>query len=220
MNLIFLGAPGSGKGTQAEILEKEKGLVKLSTGDMLRAAVNAGTELGNQAKAIMERGELVSDDIMIGMIRERISRDDCKKGFILDGFPRTVAQAEALDAMLTDTCGTKINKVIEITVDEAKLVDRITGRFSCSVCGSGYHDTFKQPKQEGVCDNCGGKHFIRRKDDNAETVKTRLSAYHAQTAPLKPYYEKQGLLVQVDGMQNIDAVTNQIKNIADQASAA
>lgn len=214
MNLIFLGAPGSGKGTQAEILEKDKGLVKLSTGDMLRAAVNDGSPLGLQAKVIMEKGELVPDEIMIKMIAERIVRDDCARGFILDGFPRTLAQAEALDKMLKETCNSGITKVIEITVDESKLIERITGRFSCSVCSAGYHDIFKKPKVEGYCDNCHATHFTRRKDDNAETVITRLKAYHSQTAPLKPYYEQQGLLVQVDGMQDIKLVTEQIKKIA------
>lgn len=214
MNLIFLGAPGSGKGTQAEILEKEKGLIKLSTGDMLRAAVKAGTELGKRAKEVMERGELVSDEIMIGMIRERIVHSDCQRGFILDGFPRTVAQAIALDEMLQESCGTKISKVVEITVNEEMLVDRICGRFSCARCGAGYHDKYKKPKVENTCDECGSYEFTRRKDDNADTIKTRLKAYHTQTEPLKPYYEKQGLLVQVDGMQDIKKVTEQIHKIA------
>ncbi len=213
MNLIFLGAPGSGKGTQAEILEKEKGLIKLSTGDMLRAAVAAGTELGNAAKAIMEKGELVSDEIMIGMIRDRIVHSDCKRGFILDGFPRTVAQAEALDQMLTEACGTKITKVIEITVNEAMLIERVCGRFSCAKCGSGYHDKFKKTKVENTCDKCGSHEFTRRKDDNAETIRTRLAAYHRQTEPLKPYYDKQGLIAQVDGMQNIEEVTGEIHRL-------
>jgi adenylate kinase len=212
MNLIFLGAPGSGKGTQAEILEKEKGLVKLSTGDMLRAAVKAGTEVGKKAQVIMEKGGLVSDDIMIDMIAERISQPDCKNGFILDGFPRTVGQAEALDKMLAER-KLKINKVIEFTVDEGILVDRISGRFSCAKCGSGYHDIFKQTKIAGTCDSCGSTEFIRRKDDNAETVKTRLEAYRDQTAPLKPYYEDRGVLVEVDGMQEIGLVTQEIQEL-------
>jgi len=214
MNLIFLGAPGSGKGTQAEILEKEKGLIKLSTGDMLRAAVAAGTPLGKAAQAIMEKGELVSDEIMIGMIRDRISHSDCRRGFILDGFPRTVAQAVALDEMLLDACGSKITRVIEITVNEEVLIERVCGRFSCAKCGTGYHDKFKMPKVANTCDNCGSHEFIRRKDDNAETVRTRLAAYHRQTEPLKPYYEKQGLLVAVDGMQDIAKVTAQIHELA------
>lgn len=212
MNLIFLGAPGSGKGTQAEILERERKIAKLSTGDMLRAAVKAGTEIGKQAQKIMEAGGLVSDNIMISMIAERITQPDCANGFILDGFPRTLAQAEALDKMLTENkkC---INFVIEITVDEKILAERIAGRYSCGGCGAGYHDKFKKPKTEGVCDACGSTNFTRRKDDNLETVKARLEAYHAQTAPLKPYYEKQGLLAQIDGMQEISAVTEQIRKL-------
>jgi len=214
MNLIFLGAPGSGKGTQAEILEREKGLIKLSTGDMLRAAVAAGTELGRAAQAIMEKGELVPDLIMINMIRDRISHSDCRRGFILDGFPRTVAQAVALDEMLMETCKAKITKVIEITVNEEMLIERVCGRFSCAKCGSGYHDKFKQPKVANTCDKCGAHEFIRRKDDNAETIRTRLAAYHRQTEPLKPYYEKQGLIAQVDGMQDIAKVTAEIHRLA------
>jgi len=162
----------------------------------------------------MEKGELVSDDIMISMIAEKITEPDCKRGFILDGFPRTVAQAEALDTMLKNKCGTGITKVIEITVDEDILVERISGRFSCSKCGAGYHDKFKKPKVDNTCDTCGSHEFTRRKDDNAETVKIRLKAYNAQTAPLKPYYEKQGLLFSVDGMQDIHEVTSQIKGLA------
>jgi adenylate kinase len=212
MNLVFLGAPGSGKGTQAEILEKEKSLIKLSTGDMLRAAVKAGTDLGKKAQIIMEQGGLVSDDIMIGMIDERIQQPDCKKGFILDGFPRTVAQAEALDKMLSAR-GLKIDKVIEFAVNEDILVERISGRYSCAKCGAGYHDHFKKPAKEGACDSCGSTEFIRRKDDNAETVKTRLDAYRTQTAPLKPYYEKQGNLIAVDAMQDIGVVTAEIKKL-------
>ena len=214
MNLIFLGAPGSGKGTQAEILEKEKGLIKLSTGDMLRAAVAQNTELGKAAQAIMERGELVPDAIMIEMIRERIVHSDCKRGFILDGFPRTVAQAEALDEMLKEACNSKITKVIEITVNEEMLIERVCGRFSCAKCGAGYHDKFKMPKVKDTCDNCGSHEFVRRKDDNEKTIRTRLAAYHRQTEPLKPYYEKQGVLAQVDGMQDIAQVTAQIHKLA------
>mgnify|MGYP000576586842 CR=1 FL=1 len=209
MNLIFLGAPGSGKGTQAEILEKTKGLCKLSTGDMLRAAVKAGTEVGKKAEAVMQAGGLVSDDIVIGIIRDRITQPDCKGGFILDGFPRTIAQAEALDEMLAKN-GLKINKVIELAVDENILVERISGRFSCAKCGAGYHDKFKKPKVEGKCDSCDSTEFIRRKDDNAETVKSRLEAYNNQTAPLKPYYEKKGILTQIDAMQDINDVTSSL----------
>ena len=212
MNLILMGPPGAGKGTQAKRLEDGRGLIQLSTGDMLRATVESGSEVGQQAKAIMERGELVSDEIMIAMIRDRIQQPDCENGFILDGFPRTIAQAEALDEMLTKM-DVRLDHVIEMKVDDGILVDRISGRFSCTNCGTGYHDRFQKPQKEGVCDSCGGREFTRRKDDNAETVTSRLEAYHAQTAPLLPYYKEHGALKTVDGMADIDEVTRQIEAV-------
>ena len=212
MNLMLLGPPGAGKGTQAKRLEDGRGLVQLSTGDMLRAAVASGSEIGQQAKAIMERGDLVSDEIMIAMIRDRIQQPECANGFILDGFPRTTAQAEALDEMLDDM-NVKLDHVIEMKVDDAVLVERISGRYSCAKCGAGYHDSFQKPQTEGVCDSCGSTEFTRRKDDNAETVASRLEAYHAQTAPLLPYYDGKGALKSVDGMAEIDEVTRQIEAV-------
>ena len=210
---MLLGPPGAGKGTQAKRLEDGRGLIQLSTGDIAaRRPLQSGSEIGQQAKAIMERGDLVSDEIMIAMIRDRIQQPDCANGFILDGFPRTTAQAEALDEMLNDM-NVKLDHVIEMKVDDAVLVERISGRYSCAKCGAGYHDSFQKPQTEGICDSCGSTEFTRRKDDNAETVASRLEAYHAQTAPLLPYYDGKGALKSVDGMAEIDEVTRQIEAV-------
>lgn len=212
MNVILLGPPGAGKGTQAKRLEDKFGLVQLSTGDMLRAECASGSDLGRRVQAIMDAGSLVSDDIMIALIAARIERLGGKQGFILDGFPRTVPQAEALDAMLKQK-GLRLDHVIEMTVDEAVLVERIVGRFSCAACGASYHDRHHRPKVEGVCDVCGGREFVRRPDDNVETVKARLAAYRGQTAPILPYYRAKGILRAVDGMAPIDEVATQIERV-------
>jgi len=209
MNLILLGPPGAGKGTQAEYLQRTYGLAKLSTGDMLRAAASSGLPLGRKVKEIMAAGQLVPDEIMIRLIRDRIHEPDCQKGFILDGFPRTIPQAEALNAMLKEE-NRPLTLVIEMRVDDKALVERIAGRFACAKCGAGYHDTHKRPKKEGICDICGGFGFARREDDNPETMRKRLEAYTRQTAPLLPYYHAQGLLQHVDGMADIREVTRQI----------
>ncbi len=210
MNLILLGPPGAGKGTQARMLAEGRGLVQLSTGDMLRAAVASRTQVGKLAKETMEKGELVSDDIVIGIISERIDEPDCGAGFILDGFPRTVVQAEALDELLIQKNKT-LHAVIEIKVDDERLVERITGRFTCAKCGEGYHDRFRRPEKDGVCDKCGATEFSRRKDDNEETVRSRLQAYHTQTVPLIGYYGNSGRLKSVDGMLDIDSVSRHIE---------
>ena len=209
MNLILLGPPGAGKGTQASRLVKERGLVQLSTGDMLRAAVAAKTPVGLQAKSVMESGGLVSDEIVNGILSERLDHEDARRGFILDGYPRTNVQALALDAMLAEK-GLALDFVIELEVDEDALVDRITGRYTCAKCGEGYHDRHKQPKVAGVCDSCGATEFKRRPDDNAETVRTRMAEYRAKTAPILPHYEARGLVSRVDGMADMDAVAASI----------
>ncbi len=214
MNIILLGPPGAGKGTQASRLEQDRGMVQLSTGDMLRAAVAARTPVGVQAKAVMDAGELVSDEIVTGILSDRLDQDDVRRGFILDGYPRTPAQAEALEALLAQK-GMKLDHVIELAVDEEALVDRITGRFSCASCGEGYHQRYKRPRVEGVCDVCGSASFKQRPDDNAETVRTRLAEYRAKTAPILPHYEAAGLVRRVDGMAPIPAVEAAIEAILD-----
>ena len=212
MNLILLGPPGAGKGTQAEAITKKFGLVQLSTGEMLRQAVKAGSPVGLEASAIMEAGGLVPDRIVIKIISDRIAAPDCAKGFILDGFPRTLKQAAALDELLVAQ-HKKIDAVIEIKVDDKVLIDRIAGRYMCANCGAGYHDTNCKPKVEGVCDRCGSKGFVRRADDNAETVKNRLMAYYRETAPLIGYYFAKGKLKTVDGMAAISEGSHQIDEV-------
>ena len=209
MKLILLGPPGAGKGTQAERIKDRCRIAHLSTGDMLREAVAADTEVGRRAKTIMDAGRLVPDDVINRLVAERIAQPDCARGFVLDGFPRTLAQAEALDALL-DERGERLDGVLELAVDDDALIERISGRFACAQCGAGYHDRFKQPAVAGVCDVCGSREFVRREDDKAETVRARLEAYHAQTAPLLPYYLDKGLLAAVDGMAGIDEVTAEI----------
>ncbi len=212
MRLILLGPPGAGKGTQAQRLVEKHGIPQLSTGDMLRAAVKAGSEVGQRAKAVMDAGKLVSDEIVNDIVSERIDADDCAAGFILDGYPRTLAQADALEAML-ERKGLALDAVIELKVDDEILVERISGRYTCANCGAGYHDTNRKPKVADVCDNCGSTEFKRRPDDNAETLRTRLQAYYKDTSPLIGYYYAKGKLSTVDGMADIDVVTQQIESV-------
>jgi len=214
MNIILLGPPGAGKGTQATRLVDSRGMVQLSTGDMLRAAVKAGTPVGLKAKAVMEAGELVSDEIVSGIIGEALDALAPETGVIFDGYPRTEAQAHSLDGILADRNRT-LDHVIELEVDEDALVERITGRFTCATCGEGYHDSFKQPKVEGECDKCHGHEFKRRPDDNEETVRTRMAEYRAKTAPILPIYEARGIVSRVDGMADMDEVTVAIAAILD-----
>jgi len=212
LNIILLGPPGAGKGTQASRLEDEHGMVQLSTGDMLRAAVKAGTPIGLQAKAVMDAGELVSDEIVSGLIGERLDELGGDVSVIFDGYPRTAAQAETLDGILSAR-GRKLDHVIELVVDEDALVDRITGRFSCAKCGEGYHDRYKLPKMSDTCDVCGSQEFKRRPDDNAETVRTRMAEYRAKTAPILPIYDARGIVTRVDGMAPIDEVNDAIETV-------
>ena len=214
MNIILLGPPGAGKGTQAQRLVDERGMKQLSTGDMLRAAVKAGTPIGLQAKAVMEAGELVSDEIVSGIIGDALDALPAETGIIFDGYPRTAAQAEALDAIL-DARGRSLHHVIELGVNEDALVDRITGRFTCANCGEGYHDRFKLPVVDGVCDKCGNTEFKRRPDDNEETVRTRMAEYRAKTAPILPIYDARKIVSRVDGMASMDTVAGDIAAILD-----
>ncbi len=218
MDIILLGPPGAGKGTQAQRLESTRGMVQMSTGDMLRQAVKAGTPVGLKAKAIMEAGELVSDSIVSALIGERLDQAD-GRGAIFDGFPRTGHQAQALEILLGER-GRKLDHVIELEVDEEALVERITGRFSCANCGAGYHDRFKLPKVEATCDVCGAHEFKRRPDDNEQTVRTRMAEYRAKTAPILPYYEERGLVRRVDGMASVEEVAAAIDTILDGATLA
>ncbi|TLU74146.1 adenylate kinase [Lichenicoccus roseus] len=216
MNLIFLGPPGAGKGTQAKRLEKLHGIVQVSTGDMLRAEVAAGSEIGQRAKALMASGQLVPDEILVAMLGSRVRQADCANGFILDGFPRTVGQAAALDTLLHDL-GLRIDAVLALDVDEALLADRIAGRYTCAKCGAGYHESFRRPAVDNTCDVCGSHDFIHRADDKRETVTARLEAYRNETAPILPHYERQGLVRHIDGMAEISEVSQEIDTALRQA---
>lgn len=216
--LILLGPPGAGKGTQARMLEEDFGLVQLSTGDLLRAAVAAGTEAGKRAKAVMEAGQLVSDEIVLAILKDRMAQPDVAKGIILDGFPRTAGQAAALDALLAEA-GQKVTAAVSLEVEDEAMVARVSGRYTCAACGEGYHDEFKQPATAGVCDKCGGTAFKRRADDNAETVRARLQAYHAETAPLIAHYDRLSVLERVPAMGSIDGIRAMLADIVGRVSA-
>ncbi len=215
--LILLGPPGAGKGTQARMLEEDFGLVQLSTGDLLRAAVAAGTEAGRKAKAVMEAGQLVSDEIVLAILKDRMAQPDVARGIILDGFPRTDVQAGALDALLAEA-GQRVTAAVSLEVDDEAMVGRVSGRYTCA-CGEGYHDEFKKPAAAGICDKCGGSEFKRRADDNAETVRERLRAYHAQTAPLIAYYDGKGVLERIDAMGAIAGIRDTLAAIVRRVSA-
>ena len=216
--LILLGPPGAGKGTQARMLEEDFGLIQLSTGDLLRAAVAAGTEAGKQAKAVMEAGQLVSDDIVLAILKDRMAMPDVAKGVILDGFPRTAGQATALDGLLAEGGG-KVTAATSLEVEDEAMIARVSGRYTCAACGEGYHDEFKQPAKAGVCDKCGGTAFKRRADDNAETVRARLQAYHAETAPLIAHYDRLSVLERVPAMGSIDSIRARLADIVGRVSA-
>jgi len=216
--LILLGPPGAGKGTQARMLEEDFGLVQLSTGDLLRAAVAEGTEAGRQAKAVMDAGQLVSDAIVLAILKDRMDRPDVAKGIILDGFPRTAGQAAALDALLAGA-GQRVTAAVSLEVDDEAMVGRVAGRFTCAACGEGYHDQFKAPAVAGTCDRCGGHDFKRRADDNAGTVRERLKAYHAQTAPLIAHYEAKGVLERIDAMGPIADIRHALGRIVQRVAA-
>jgi adenylate kinase len=216
--LILLGPPGAGKGTQARMLEEDFGLVQLSTGDLLRAAVAAGTEAGHRAKAVMDAGQLVSDDIVLAILKDRMTQPDITKGIVLDGFPRTAGQAAALDKLLATT-GQRVTAAISLEVEDEAIIARVSGRTTCAACGEGYHDNFKQPAKAGTCDRCGGTAFKRRADDNAETVRERLTAYHAQTAPLIAHYDRLSVLERVSAMGSIDGIHARLADIVGRVSA-
>ena len=218
MRLILLGPPGAGKGTQAKLLVERHGIPQLSTGDMLRAAVAEGSEVGLRAKAVMDAGKLVSDEIVNDIVSDRLDRDDCGKGFILDGYPRTLPQADAVEALL-ERKGIPLDMVVEMRVDDEQMVARVAGRYTCAQCGEGYHDTLKQPAQEGVCDVCGSHDFKRRPDDNAEAMLTRLQVYYKETSPLIGYYHAKGLLRTVDGMGTIETVSDEIERLMERTPA-
>jgi adenylate kinase len=216
--LILLGPPGAGKGTQARMLEEDFGLIQLSTGDLLRAAVAQGTDAGKQAKSVMESGGLVSDEIVLAILKDRMARPDVARGIVLDGFPRTAGQAAALDRLLAEA-GQQVTAAVSLEVDDAAMIARISGRYTCGSCGEGYHDEYKQPAVAGVCDKCGGTAFKRRADDNAETVRERLTAYHAQTAPLIAYFEGKGVLERVNAMGPIADIRKALCTIVEGVSA-